>query len=196
MRDATTLRREIEGSEGVASQRDAVSLRLLLPGTRIRVQSWRDSGVPQAALAAVVGAPWPTAVGCSSGDRTRVLCFGPTDWLVVSDGAADAVLRDLEQAAKDSTLSVTDVSQGLVAIEIAGVFARDLLAKACGLDVHARDFGPGVCARTRFADVAVIVQAVGEGATFHCHCYVSRSYVDYLMQWLTDAAAEFLEAAS
>lgn len=194
MRDTTALQRKIEDVEGVARNRDAVSLRLLLPGTRIRVQSWSDSGLPQAALAAVVGAPWPTVVGRSSGDRTRVLCFGPTDWLVLSDGAADAWVRDLEEAAKGSTLSVTDVSQGLVAIEVAGVFARDLLAKACSLDVHARAFGPGVCARTRFADIAVIVHVVADGDAFHC--YVSRSYVEYLLQWLTDAAAEFLAASS
>lgn len=194
MRDTTAIQREIEDIEDPAMDPDAVSVRLLSPGTRIRVQSWGDSGLLPAALEAVVGAPWPTAVGCSSGDRTRVLCFGPTDWLVLSDGAADAPVRDLEEAAKGSTLSVTDVSQGLVAIEVAGACARDLLAKACGLDVHARSFRPGVCARTRFADVAVIVHPVGDGAAFHC--YVSRSYGEYLLQWLTDAAAEFLEAAS
>lgn len=194
MRDTTALQRKIEDIEGVASNRDAVSIRLLLPGTRIRVQSWSDSGLPQAALAALIGAPWPTAVGRSSGDRARVLCFGPTDWLVLSEGAADALVRVLEEAAAGSTLSVTDLSQGLVAIEVAGVFARDVLAKACGLDVHARAFGPGTCARTRFADIAVIVHVVAGGDAFHC--YVSRSYVEYLLQWLTDAAAEFLAASS
>jgi len=193
MRDPTAVQRGIEHSEDPSMERDAVSLRLLPFGTRIRVQSWGASDLP-ASLAAVVGAPWPTAVGRSNGAQTRVLCFGPTDWLVLSDGAADALVRDLEEAAKDSTLSVTDLSQGIVAIEVAGACARDLLAKACGLDVHARIFGPGVCARTRFADIAVIVHAVGDGAAFHC--YVSRSYVDYLFEWLTDAAAEFLEVRS
>lgn len=193
MRDHTAIRRGSEDLENIAGAPDTVALRLLWSGTRIRVQSWSDCVLPPAALESVVGAPWPTVVGCSSGDHTRVLCLGPADWLVLSDAAAGALVRALETA-KGPTLSVTDLSQGIVAIEVAGACARDLLAKACGLDVHARSLRRGVCARTRFAGIAVIVYAVGEDGVFHC--YVSRSYVQYLFQWLTDGAAEFLQASS
>lgn len=171
------------------------SLRILAPRAKLRVQTWSIAALQdaqlRAALQELVGDSWPTTVGATagSGSRPRSLCLGPTEWLVVAESPADALLREVEQAVRGSSLNVTDQSQGLAALEVSGPRARELITKGCCLDLHPRAFPLNACARTRLAHVPVVIDA-GTHAD-RLTCYVARSYLDYLHRWLIDAAAEF-----
>jgi sarcosine oxidase subunit gamma len=128
-------------------------------------------------------------VGGAAGSRHRVLCHGPADWLVVAESPSAALLAEFQRLVQGSTLQVSDQSQGLAALQVSGSRARELLTKGCCLDLHPRVFPPGACARTRLAHVPVIVDAAADADMLTC--YVGRSYLDYLRNWLDDAAVEF-----
>lgn len=151
-----------------------------------RVRSWQLALEPPTALGTITGAPWPTRVGTSGGD---VLCLGPSDWIVISDRReGGALVRELEAAAAGADLCIADVTQSLCGVAVHEPPARDLLSKGCGLDLHRAVFTPGMCTRTRLAGIVSIVHCADDGRTFRC--FVARSHLLYVVDWLTDAAVE------
>lgn len=156
----------------------------------VRVQSWKPALQPPAAFATISGTPWPMRVGTSGGSGACVLCLGPSEWFVISDShTREALVRELEAAAAGTDFCIVDVSQSLRGLELRDPLARDLLSKACGLDLHPSVFTAGMCARTRLAGIGSIVRCADDGQTFTC--FVARSHLHYIVDWLTDAAAEF-----
>ncbi len=135
----------------------------------------------------LAGVPLPLAanrVAAASG--LRVLWLGPDEWLVVAEGKAPDLLPRLERAVAGRRAAVTDLSSSRALIDIAGTGARDLIAAGCGLDLHPRVFVPGQCAQTLLARVPVILDQLD--GTPHYRLLVRRSYVDWLSQWMVDAA--------
>ena len=59
----------------------------------------------------------------------------------------------------------------------------------CPLDLHPREFEPGQCAQTRLAKAGMIVSPLADGAGFEV--IVRRSFADYLLRFLQDAAVAF-----
>jgi len=150
---------------------------------KVRVVTWGSEFLPG------------TVAALSSLAGVVALRTGPSDWLLVSETAhgvavnGDAILRVARDAlAGDASVRAVDVSQALAAIEIIGVRARELLEKACAVDLHPRAFAVGSSTRTRFANVAAIVLRAGDE---EFRCYVARSHRDYVLSWLNDAAAEW-----
>jgi sarcosine oxidase subunit gamma len=159
-----------------------------------RVQTWDSAALAPSAVTEVLGGAWPQKTGTFAGGGVDTICVGPTDWLVL---AADLdpipLLRRLDALFQGSTFRATNVSQTLIRVQIEGSEVRDLLAKGCALDLDPRHFPPGRSARTRFADMPVIVRCIGQ-STFEC--IVALSYTDYFLSWLGDAALEFCEPCS
>jgi len=139
--------------------------------------------------------PLPNRVGATAAGAMRVLCTGPGDWLITSQAHSAASLRvHLEPGLSEQGLVLVDLTDGLAVFETRGAAARDVLSKGCGLDFHPRSFPPGRCARTRFAQVPVVIDYLEESSCFEL--YVPRSYGSYLHAWLSDAAIEFTEAST
>ncbi len=132
---------------------------------------------------------------CSSTSKGQItaLWLGPDEWLItcpVDDVAFFA--NSLREALGDAHAAVTDVSDGQVAIRLAGPDAREVLAKGCSLDLHPRVFAPGTCARSLVAKATVLIHLIEdgeEGAAFDLH--VGRSFAQYLWAWLEDAGREY-----
>jgi sarcosine oxidase, subunit gamma len=166
----------------------SVQLRDAGARTRIRVQAYAADAKRMASIPALGGRPLPPSIGETAQGSARALCLGPTDWLLVSREVTAADLSaQLRAAAGETEFAIVDVSDGLVSLDVSGAGSRMLLAKGCGLDLHPRSFPPGRCARTRLADLPVVVDCLAEAGHFELH--VSRSYSAYLLSWLTDAAA-------
>ena len=89
--------------------------------------------------------------------------------------------------------AIVDVSDGRVALRLAGPNARDVLAKGCPLDLHPRAFPSGSCAQSLLAKAAVLIHLLDDdphrGPTFDL--YVARSSAHYLFAWLEDAGCEY-----
>jgi sarcosine oxidase, subunit gamma len=119
---------------------------------------------------------------------------GPDQWLLTLP--ADDVaffINTLRQTLAGSHAALTEVTDGRIALALAGPSARDLLAKGCPLDLHPRAFKPGQCAQSLLAKADVLLHLRDgdpqAGPTFDL--YVARSFAPYLWTWLEDAGLEY-----
>jgi sarcosine oxidase subunit gamma len=123
-------------------------------------------------------------------DRLACLWLGPDEWLVVAEPDADPGLAPrLERALAGRRVSVVEVGAGYATLQLAGARAREVLAKACSLDLHPRAFRAGQCAQSNFARTQAVIALVDDAPIFRL--YVRRSLAEYLAQWLLDAMREY-----
>lgn len=144
-----------------------------------------------AATLKVLGCEPPTTANTviESGDY-RIYWLGPDEWLVVTPAARqEQVKSDLLTALEGVFSSVVDNSSGLTMLHISGDNAAALLATDCPFDLHPAEFKPGQCAQTRLAKAGMTISPLAEGAGFEV--IIRRSFADYLLLWLQDAAIAF-----
>lgn len=121
-------------------------------------------------------------------DRSRAYWLGPDEWLLVVEGEDGLAIERRLRDALDGRFSVADVTGAQVQFELSGPEVGTVLRKSSPYDFHTRNFPPGRCAQTVFAKATALVAAREEGAF---DIIFRRSYADYLMKWLADAAAEY-----
>ena len=120
----------------------------------------------------------------------RVYWLGPDEFLVVTSMKdTHGLLEQFRRALAGQQASITDLSGGQVALRINGPGARDVLTKGCTLDFHPAEFGAGACAQSGLAKANVIIGHIDENQGFEI--VVRRSFEEYLVSWLQQAAAEF-----
>jgi sarcosine oxidase subunit gamma len=144
-----------------------------------------------AAVVRIVGAPVPTTPNTvARGDDNVVYWLGPDEWLIVTPTEREGVIaRELRAGLADLFVAVTEISGGQTVIALRGDAVRELLAKGCPLDLHARVFGVDRCAQSHLAKAPILVRQVDEAPSFEI--VVRRSFADYLWTWLEDAASEY-----
>jgi sarcosine oxidase subunit gamma len=176
-----------ESAEPVAS----VQTKALTGRTIMRLKPWLPEYVHGERPVVLAGRELPSKVGATLSGAVRVLCIGPGDWLIVSPQQPASSLREhLEPDLARQGLALVDTSDGLATFEVCGAASREMLSKGCGLDLHPRSFAAGACARTRLAQVPVVIECLDAPQRFELT--VARSYASYLQAWLVDAAAEFV----
>ncbi len=143
-----------------------------------------------AAVRGVLGCEVPVAANTwNAGNDCQVLWLGPDEWLVVApEGRNEYLCASLRAARQGVHHSVTDVSANRTILEVSGEYARLALAKGCPLDLHASAFGVPQCAQTLLAKSQILLQCVGAKPVFRV--FVRISFAPYVVEWLTDAAAE------
>jgi sarcosine oxidase subunit gamma len=144
-----------------------------------------------AASLKVLGCEPPTVANTviESGDY-RIYWLGPDEWMVVTPARQqDQVKTELLAALDGVFYSVVDNSSGLTMLHITGDNAAALLATDCPLDLHPIEFKPGQCAQTRLARAGMTISPLADGAGFEV--IIRRSFADYLLLWLQDAAIAF-----
>ncbi|MEX0923087.1 MAG: sarcosine oxidase subunit gamma family protein [Rhodovibrionaceae bacterium] len=156
----------------------------------------KDSAIKNAAEGALP-CSLPTKVGetASGGSgkagKVTALCLGPDEWwLIAADGPKLA--EKLKKALAKHHAAVTDIGENWTTLQLSGPRARDLLAKACPLDLHPSIFPVGHCAQSlgAKADITLLLVEDGKvGPTFEL--WVRRSFAAYLWAWLEDAAREY-----
>jgi len=144
-----------------------------------------------AALLKVLGCEPPIEANTmvESGDH-RIYWLGPDEWLLITPtGKQGQVQSELRKALDGVFSSVVDNSSGLTLVEVAGENAGPLLATGCPFDLHPRVFKPGQCAQTRLAKAGMTIAPMRDGTGFGI--IIRRSFADYLLLWLQDAARVF-----
>lgn len=122
----------------------------------------------------------------SFGGAPASLWLAPGTWLLVDDRAgAEEIVARCNEALQGQLFHAIDVSAAYSIVRLWGQSVRELLAAGCGIDVRPGKFAPGMCCRTRLAQVAAVLVA---GESNDIDCYVDRSYVAYLDAWLRDTA--------
>lgn len=136
--------------------------------------------------------PWPMQPNTTASNAVSVLWMAPGQWAIV-DLPAAAVAERVAHGCGAALYHLADVSDGRVGFEISGELARDLFAKGCSLDLHARVFKPGACAQTLLAHIAVLLFSPRTlpGAERIYRLYADVSVAEHLRRWFQDAALEF-----
>ena len=141
------------------------------------------------AAAQVAGVELPCEPGTwNHADHSCAYWLGPDEWLLVAERGDGLALEERLRDALDGRFSVADVTGAHVHLELSGPAAGKVLQKSSPYDFHPRNFPPGRCAQTVFAKATALVAAREDGAF---DIVSRRSYADYLMRWLADAAAEY-----
>ncbi|GIT53344.1 MAG: sarcosine oxidase subunit gamma [Pseudomonadota bacterium] len=134
----------------------------------------------------------PVSPNTVSRQGETTLCWlGPDWWLVIKPMSGGSIEDGLRRALTGLHASVCDLTGGHEVLRIGGRAARDVLASACTLDLHPTRFPDGCCVQTQLAHTGVVIIPTiqdPEGQVFDI--VVRRSFAEYLLSWLTDAAGE------
>ena len=156
----------------------------LQPRTSVRLQV-SVRALPAAAFV-MGGAALPDQPNTWTGDDPVIWWVAPDAWLLQSasqDG--DTLVAATRTACASLPCAVTDLSDAFVTIALEGPQAIGVLARGCGLDLRAGSFGVKACARTRLAQLPVLIR---KSASARFELVVDRSAAKYLQDWLADAA--------
>jgi sarcosine oxidase subunit gamma len=85
--------------------------------------------------------------------------------------------------------SIIDLTSAKAVIGIAGLRARDVLAKGCSIDLHPAEFPSGSAAATQVDHIACQLWQIDTTPDYEL--MVGRSLAKSLWSWLTASAAEF-----
>ena len=142
---------------------------------------------PNGAHAAIEGLQLPRNLVSRSGEPS-VCWLGPELWLLSSNSrTADDMIAEIDQALSGQLYAAVDMSSNYVCFGLEGKSARTVLAMGCGIDMHRGAFVKGQCVRTHFANVMLLIVAVGDN---HFDLYADRSYARYLNYWISNAGED------
>jgi sarcosine oxidase subunit gamma len=159
------------------------------PSAVLEINSWLPELNRGEKRLTLNGLELPCEVGATLPGSVRALCVSPGRWVLVSEEHSPAAIVErvaAEVAGQGAVL--IDTTDGIGVANVRGPLARDVLSKGCGLDFHPSAFAVGRCARTRFAQMAVLIEHIDD-ASFRL--YVARSYLRFLTDWIADASIEF-----
>ena len=132
------------------------------------------------------GVALPDLPNTWAGSDPVIWWVSPDAWLIQSTRDGDDLAAQLRSDCAQLPCAVTDLSDALVTIGLEGADAGAVLARGCGLDLRAGSFGVQACARTRLAQLAVLIR---RPASSRFELVVDRAAAKYLQDWLTDASA-------
>ena len=164
---------------------DALRFSILPSRATLRLQLGARSQKTATSLR-VVGRPLPVAMNTWSGEDPVFMRIAPDTWLIESAlHEAPDLLTAVRAGCGRRAFAVSNVSDASVTIAVEGTLAAALLARGCGLDVSAETFGNSACARTRLAQLPVVLRRV---TSERFECLVDRSAAQWLYDWMEDAA--------
>lgn len=164
---------------------DMLRIAILPLRTVLRLQLGARSQKTVATLR-VAGRPLPVPMNSWLGEDPVFLRIAPDTWLVESAlHEAAELLAAVRAGCGRRSFAVTDVSDASVTLAVEGAQAPALLARGCALDVSAETFGDQACARTRLAQLPVVLRRANAG---RIECLVDRSAAQWLYEWMEDAA--------
>jgi len=137
-----------------------------------------------------LGQSLPVASNTCSSGACSIFWLGPNEWLILTNAkAVGQTANALEEALTDVSSAINVVSGGQIALSMTGTRVRDLLAKGCTIDFHPREFSQGMCVQSGLAKASTVIAMPEADEAFTI--IVRRSFSDYLLRWIGDAADEY-----
>jgi heterotetrameric sarcosine oxidase gamma subunit len=138
-------------------------------------------------LAADQGLALPALGRVAVASDRLALCVRPARWMLLAPPAHPGATAALWQAACARSGAAVDQSSGLAAMHLAGPQVREVLSRACRLDLDPQVFPAGSAAATVMAQVAVILAALPSGLLLLTPTSTAR----HLREWLVSTAKPF-----
>lgn len=166
------------GAEARRADHDRQLLLHCLPEEAVDIARLTELALPSAMLTVSQAAGW------------SALHLSPDEWLLI--GALDAPdpTPRIAGAGESFALSLVDVSERSLAIDITGTAGPDLLNGACPLDFAS--FGANACTRTLFGKVTIMLWRRGEAIRMS----YPRSYDGYVCTLLRTIATDLADVAA
>ncbi len=172
-----------------APQGLSVSIREIPDRGMIDLRGLASDADFMSAVRGVLGVALPTEprTSASWGD-VKVLWLSVDQWLILSTRSkAQDLLLGLRSALSGIHSLAVDVSDMRAVIRMEGEGCREILLKGTSLDLLDPEYRPGCCRRTRFAEIAALLNVVEENVF---DIYVFRSYARYAWDFLCATARE------
>jgi heterotetrameric sarcosine oxidase gamma subunit len=118
------------------------------------------------------------------------LWLGPDEWLVLAPLTETELAARLRVTLGTAPASIVDVSHRTIAIDLTGPRAAWCLNAYCALDLDPRSFPTGMCTRTVFGKVEILLWRLAD-ETFYLE--TARSFSSYVWACLEEARREFLD---
>ena len=121
-----------------------------------------------------------------SNGKTRILWFGPNNWLVVSK---DKNLFDkVNKNVNETDFAVTDLSNSRTIIEIEGKLTKEVLKKGCPFNFN--ELNKNNCINSVFHGITITIDMI-EDSPEKIRLFALRSFGESLYHSITDASLEF-----
>ncbi len=114
--------------------------------------------------------------------------LGPDEWLLIVPNGREGHVEQRLRETLEGAFSVVDTSGGHCMLNLSGPRKGEVMQKSSPYDFHPRNFSPGRCVQTTFAQATALVAANADGSF---DLVIRRSYADYVRQWIADAAEEY-----
>ena len=180
---------ETLSQEDISVTPAALDVHVAADSTVMSLKSWLPGQARGGVSVRLAGLDLPVGVGSVLAGPLRILCIAPGEWLVVAQPRLPDEIRKAVQAeAADQGFALVDLSSGRTVLDVSGPAARRVLSEGCGLDLHPKRFCLTLSARTRLAQIPVVVDLMRDPDCFQL--YVERSHARYLEEWLAGAMSD------
>jgi heterotetrameric sarcosine oxidase gamma subunit len=105
--------------------------------------------------------------------------------LIVPESDEDRIACELSYDSTDGRSAAIIVSDHYSVITLQGSETAEVLAQACGIDLHPQEFSIGQCCRCAFARTTAIVRPLDSQGAYDL--IVESSYAQYAEHWLSRA---------
>ncbi len=128
----------------------------------------------------------PNSLQVSSNLDTRILWFGPNNWLVVSS-KLDLLSKE-EKKFDEQNFALTDLSHSKIIIEIEGNLTNEVLKKGCPLNID--NFKEGNNANSIYNGITITIDCISDSPK-KVRIFGLRSFGESLYHSITDASMEY-----
>ncbi len=126
------------------------------------------------------------ALNVVSNKSTRILWFGPKNWLFISNKTE--LKRDIEKTFGEKDFAVTDLSHSRAVIEIEGKNTKEVLKKGCPFNFNVLERNKSV--NSIYNGISLTIDML-ENNPNKVRLFTLRSFGESLYHSITDASLEF-----
>ena len=126
------------------------------------------------------------ALKVNSNKDSRVLWFGPKNWLFVSN--KKDLLKNIQNHFDKKEFAITDLSHSRTIIEIEGKNSKELLKKGCPFNFN--EIKKDVCINSLFNGITITIDMLNDNPD-KIRLFALRSFGESLYHSITDASLEF-----
>ena len=126
------------------------------------------------------------ALKANSNKDSRVLWFGPKNWLFVSN--KKDLIKNIQNHFDQKEFAITDLSHSRTIIEIEGKNSKELLKKGCPFNFN--EIEKNTCINSVFNGITITIDIIDDSPT-KIRLFALRSFGESLYHSVTDACLEF-----